>query len=76
MIKKWSLIILSKLLQGLAMGFFAAGVFGAVWNIWFSADPLKYGLLALCIGSCILGYLIHRFAILKVHDDRLDHDRL
>lgn len=76
MIKKGIFLLLSRLLQGIATSFLGIAVFGTVWYACFSEEEYRFWLVACSLLLGFLAFVMYRFAILHVYDDRFDHDSL
>ncbi|GLR09638.1 hypothetical protein [Mixta theicola] len=68
-IKKTSLIIASRILQGLGMGVSVSSAALAIGLLYFMNESIKYIWAGCCILGMVGGYYIYKFAVLKIYDD-------
>lgn len=61
---------LSKVIQALASGSCGTAFFVGFYYAFMSTDPSRYWIAGSCLAVLFLSYLVYKYAILKIYDDR------
>lgn len=70
--KKYFLVVLSRLIQGLGIGVCGLSLIFMCWFVFFSDSEYRVSLAVMSLIGLVPGYYIFKFAVRKIYDESPD----